>query len=154
MEETPLSHHKRLAYCTTRLQYRQGRELKAVKVYTVASESRHILIFGVPKVNLHSEIKNKLQQFGKLRSFSCVTSEMAGRIELEAFTDVYAAQFERLEHARRAKRQLDAKQFFGGILHISYAPERENSQELREKLLQRRKEITQRLQRNRSEQSH
>ncbi|XP_023176393.1 RNA-binding protein 48 [Drosophila hydei] len=151
---TTTSHHKRLAYCTTRPQYRQGRELKAVKVYTVASESRHMLIFGVPKVNLHSEIKNKLQQFGKLRSFTCVSNEMAERIELEAFTDVYAAQFERLEQARHAKRHLDAKQFFGGILHISYAPERENSEELREKLLQRRKEIAQRLQRNQLEQSH
>lgn len=32
MEPTPSEHHKRLEYCTTRLQYRQGRELKAVKV--------------------------------------------------------------------------------------------------------------------------
>lgn len=32
MESTPTEHHKRFEYCTTRLQYRQGRELKAVKV--------------------------------------------------------------------------------------------------------------------------
>ncbi|XP_030559987.1 RNA-binding protein 48 isoform X1 [Drosophila novamexicana] len=152
MEQTPTEHHKRLEYCTTRLQYRQGRELKAVKVYTVASESRHMLVFGVPKVNLHTEIKNKLQCFGKLRSCTCVTTEMAETMELEAFTDVFAVQFDRLEQARRAKRQLDAKQFFGGVLHISYAPERETSQELREKLVQRRKEIAYRIQRNLAEQ--
>lgn len=73
-------------------------------------------------------------------------------MELESFTDVFAVQFERLEHARRAKRQLDAKQFYGGILHISYAPERESPQELREKLLQRQKEIIYRKQRNLAEQ--
>lgn len=74
------------------------------------------------------------------------------KVELEAFTDVFAVQFDRLEQARRAKRQLDAKQFFGGVLHISYAPERETSQELREKLVQRRKEIAYRIQRNLAEQ--
>ncbi|KAH8372148.1 hypothetical protein KR093_010170 [Drosophila rubida] len=148
----PIEHHKRFEYCTTRLQYRQGREVKAVKVYTAASESRHMLIFGVPKINLHTNIKNKLQSFGKLLSCTCVTSEFAKSMELEAFTDVFAVHFERLEQARRAKRQLDAKQFYGGILHISYAPERETLQELREKFVQRRKEIVHRIQRNLAEQ--
>ncbi|XP_034478887.1 RNA-binding protein 48 [Drosophila innubila] len=152
MEPTPAEHHKRFAYCTTRLQYRQGRELKAVKVYTVASESRHLLVFGVPKVNLHTNIKNKMQCFGKLQSCTCVSNELAKKMELEAFTDVFAVQFERLEQARRAKRQLDAKQFFGGILHISYAPERETPQELREKFQQRQREIAQRIKRNLAEQ--
>jgi len=32
MEAQSSEHHKRLEYCTTRLKYRQGRELKAVKV--------------------------------------------------------------------------------------------------------------------------
>ncbi|ALC40729.1 CG34231 [Drosophila busckii] len=137
MESTPEEHHKRLEYCTTRPEYRQGRELKAVKVYTVASESRHLLIFGVPKVNLQSNIKSKLQAF----------------VELEAFTDVFAVQFERLEQARFAKRKLDASQFYGGILHISYAPERETHAELREKFLIRRNEIDFRLRCNRKEQT-
>lgn len=69
-------------------------------------------------------------------------------MELEAFTDVFAAKFERLEVARRAKRMLDARQFYGGILHISYAPERESLQELREKMLQRRQEVALRIRRN------
>lgn len=50
-------------------------------------------------------------------------------------------QFEKLERARRAKKLLDARNFYGGILHISYAPERESIEELRQKLLQRRREI-------------
>ncbi|XP_017040735.1 RNA-binding protein 48 [Drosophila ficusphila] len=148
MEASSSEHHKRLEYCTTRLPYRQGRELKAVKVYTVASESRHLLIFGVPKINLQTNLKTKLQGFGKLLSCICITSEMATKMELEAFTDVFAVKFERLEVARRAKKMLDARQFYGGILHISYAPERESLDELREKLLQRKQEVILRIQRN------
>ncbi|KAH8390336.1 hypothetical protein KR200_000225 [Drosophila serrata] len=149
MEGTSSEHHKRMEYCTTRLQYRQGRELKAVKVYTVASESRHLLIFGVPKINLQANLKSKLQGFGRLESCICITSEMALKMDLEAFTDVFAAKFERLEVARRAKQMLDARQFYGGILHISYAPERESLEELREKLLKRRQEVAFRIRRNR-----
>ncbi|KAH8345605.1 hypothetical protein KR084_012931 [Drosophila pseudotakahashii] len=154
MEAPSSEHHKRLEYCTTRLQYRQGRELKAVKVYTVASESRHMLIFGVPKINLQGELKAKLQGFGKLQSCFSITSEMASRMELEAFTDVFAVKFERLEVARRAKKMLDARQFYGGTLHISYAPERESLDELREKMLQRRQEVALRIQRNQKDQPH
>ncbi|XP_017019690.1 RNA-binding protein 48 [Drosophila kikkawai] len=149
MEETSSDHHKRMEYCTTRLQYRQGRELKAVKVYTVASESRHLLIFGVPKINLQANLKTKLQGFGRLESCICITSVMASKMELEAFTDVFAVKFERLDVARRAKRMLDARPFYGGILHISYAPERESQQELREKLLQRGQEVALRIRCNR-----
>ncbi|KAH8321316.1 hypothetical protein KR074_001406 [Drosophila pseudoananassae] len=148
MENTTVDHHKRLEYCTTRLQYRQGRELKAVKVYTVASESQHLLIFGVPKINLYSNLKAKLQSFGKLQSCVCITTEMAPKMELEAFTDVFAVKFERLDVARRAKKMLDARNFYGGVLHISYAPERESLQELREKLIQRRADVARRIRLN------
>ncbi|XP_033152127.1 RNA-binding protein 48 isoform X1 [Drosophila mauritiana] len=152
MEASSSEHHKRLEYCTTRLKYRQGRELKAVKVYTVASESRHLLIFGVPKINLQANLKTKLQGFGKVTSCISVTSEMASKMELEAFTDVFAVKFERLEVARRAKKMLDAHQFYGGILHISYAPERESLEELREKMEQRRHEVAFRIRRNQKDQ--
>ncbi|KAM7344699.1 RNA-binding protein 48 isoform 2-T2 [Cochliomyia hominivorax] len=58
-----IEHHKQYEYCTTRLKYRQGRELKAVKTYTVANESQNLLIFGVPKINLIQELKQKLSRF-------------------------------------------------------------------------------------------
>jgi len=74
-------------------------------------------------------------------------------VELEAFTDVFAVKFERLEVARRAKKMLDARQFFGGILHISYAPERESLDELREKIVHRRQEVAQRIRSNQKESS-
>lgn len=59
-------------------------------------------------------------------------------------------KFEKLDKARRAKKFLDAKNFYGGILHISYAPERETADDLRQKLEQRKREIEYRLNLNRS----
>lgn len=69
-------------------------------------------------------------------------------MELEAFTDVFAVKFERLDVARRVKKMLDARNFYGGVLHISYAPERESLEELRQKLVQRRADVERRIRLN------
>ena len=42
---------------------------------------------------------------------------------------------------RAAKRRLDDWSFYGGVLHVCYAPEYETVQETREKLQDRRKTI-------------
>ncbi|XP_029444731.1 RNA-binding protein 48 isoform X2 [Rhinatrema bivittatum] len=57
----------------------------------------------------------------------------------EQFTEVYLIKFQRLQSARVAKRKLDERSFFGGLLHVCYAPEFETVQETREKLQERRK---------------
>ncbi|KAL9912465.1 RNA-binding protein 48 [Glossina fuscipes fuscipes] len=142
--------HKRLQYCRTRLKYRQGRQLKAVKVYTVASESQYLLIFGVPKINLIQELKNKLRQFGSLENLKNITEKWVQTLsyELEPFTEVYCVKYKKVEEARRCKRYLDAREFYGGILHISYAPEYETLEELKSKLQQRAYEINCRIKSN------
>uniref|UniRef100_A0A034VF61 RNA-binding protein 48 n=1 Tax=Bactrocera dorsalis TaxID=27457 RepID=A0A034VF61_BACDO len=142
------THHIRQNYCRNRLEYRRGRRLRAVKVYTVANESKHLLVFGVPRINLKQEIKCKLKRCGDIEFIQCVTEEVAKKVELEAFTDVYHVKFTKVQTARFAKRYLDAQEFYGGILHISYAPEYETTNELREKLLQRKAEIKHRQQVN------
>jgi hypothetical protein len=42
---------------------------------------------------------------------------------------------------RYAKHNLDGRAFYGGILHVCYAPEMESVAETRAKLIQRRKDI-------------
>ena len=42
---------------------------------------------------------------------------------------------------RVAKKKLDNRSFFGGILHVCYAPEFETVDDTREKLQERRKVI-------------
>lgn len=146
-----MDHHRRHDYCHNRLQYRDSRLPTAVKVYTVANESRHLLVFGVPKINLHAEVKREFQRYGALAQTALVTDLMAAAgsaVAIEQFTDVYRVVFEKLEHARLAKRFSDAKSFYGGILHVSYAPECESLAEWRQKIEQRMREVQFRVQRN------
>ncbi|CAK1591596.1 unnamed protein product [Parnassius mnemosyne] len=135
-----LPHHKQEPLCTSRLPYRQGRKLTAVKVYTIALESNHLLIFGVPALNLRQETKALFMKFGKLLQFNISPQHPS-----EIFTETYHAQYERIQSARIAKRMLDTKNFYGGSLHVCYAPEMETVEETRQKLLQRQKDVLYRL---------
>ncbi|KAI5635936.1 hypothetical protein NE865_11355 [Phthorimaea operculella] len=133
-------HHEQQSLCTTRLPYRQGRKLTAIKVYTVNNESNHLLIFGVPSLKLRQEIKSLFAKFGKLLQFAATT-----KYPSESFTETYHAVFERITSARIAKKMLDTKNFYGGSLHICYAPELEEISETRRKILQRQKDVLNRL---------
>lgn len=66
-------------------------------------------------------------------------------VENEQFTECYHVHFERIQSARIAKRMIDAKSFYGGILHVCYAPECESLQETKAKLLQRKRDVLKRL---------
>lgn len=89
-------HHKRFEYCKTRPKYRSGRQQTAVKVkkdnlfllfkkinyifpqsYTIANESIHLLVFGVPKINLQNEVKKTFQRFGKTDFVTKITEEVS-----------------------------------------------------------------------------
>lgn len=48
---------------------------------------------------------------------------------------------------RIAKRFIDNKNFFGGILHVCYAPELETLEETKAKLVQRRKDVATQIKR-------
>lgn len=48
---------------------------------------------------------------------------------------------------RVAKRSIDNKNFFGGILHVCYAPELETLEETRAKLIQRGKDVAMQIRR-------
>ncbi|CAH2083556.1 unnamed protein product [Euphydryas editha] len=135
-----LPHHEQQSLCTTRLPYRQGRKLTAVKVYSITKESNHLLIFGVPSLNLRQETKALFMKFGKLLQFNISTQHAA-----EPFTETYHAQYEKPQQARVAKRMLDTKNFYGGSLHVCYAPEFETIEETRQKLIQRQRDVVYRL---------
>ncbi len=44
-------------------------------MYTVANESRYLLVFGVPKINLQNEVRREFQKFGTVDSVDNVTLE-------------------------------------------------------------------------------
>ncbi|XP_073979556.1 RNA-binding protein 48-like [Rhodnius prolixus] len=132
-----LPHHVPEEFCRSRAIYRQGKKLTAVKVYTVSKESSHLLIFNVPAINLSTELRLLCERFGKLALFE----KLAKGIELEEFTDVFHVNYLKEPSARYAKKFLDNRSFYGGFLHVCYAPEKETLEETRLKLITRRNEI-------------
>lgn len=139
-EEPNTSHHIQQNLCTNRPLYRQGKKLTAVKVYTVTSESQHLYIYGVPKINLRNELKSLCTKYGQLNTIHAVEG-----VETEAFTECYHVSYQRIQSARIAKKLLDNKSFYGGVLHVCYTPEHESIQELKYKLEQRNYDVLKRL---------
>ncbi|KAF5284866.1 hypothetical protein FQR65_LT13382 [Abscondita terminalis] len=133
-------HHVQLQLCETRPAYRQGRKLTAVKVYTVNSESQHLFVYGVPKINLRNELKSAFTKYGRIKSFHVVTD-----YKTELFTECYHVHYERIQSARVAKKLMDNKPFYGGVLHVCYTPEHEQLDETRQKLQQRSRDVLTRL---------
>ncbi|XP_069067746.1 RNA-binding protein 48 [Pleurodeles waltl] len=129
-------HHAQRAACHSRAKYREGRRPKAVRVYTINLESRYLLVQGVPAIGVMNELVEHFALFGTIEEYHALDEYPA-----EEFTEVYLFKFHRLHSARVAKRKLDERSFFGGVLHVCYAPEFETVQETREKLQDRRKYI-------------
>lgn len=136
-ESEQLLHHQKQEYCSTRPAYREGRRLKAVKVYTVNDESRYLIVQGVPAVGASEELLQLCALYGRIVEYRILDEYPTA----DQFTDVFWIKYEQIQSARIAKRKLDDRSFFGGVLHVCYAPECESVEETREKLVGRRKAI-------------
>ncbi|XP_064431345.1 RNA-binding protein 48 isoform X4 [Mirounga angustirostris] len=126
-------HHVQRAVCDTRAKYREGRRPRAVKVYTINLESRYLLIQGVPAVGAMKELVERFALYGAIEQYNPLDEYPA-----EDFTEVYLIKFMNLQSARTAKRKMDEQSFFGGLLHVCYAPEFETVEETRKKLQERK----------------
>ncbi|XP_059800932.1 RNA-binding protein 48 isoform X1 [Hypanus sabinus] len=131
-----LGHHLQREVCSTRPGYREGRRPRAVKVYTINLESRHLLIQGVPAVGVMKELIELFALYGTIEEYYALDEYPA-----EEFTEVYYIKYQKLQSARIAKRKQDEKSFFGGLLHVCYAPEFETIDDTRAKLNERRRYI-------------
>ncbi|XP_069770040.1 RNA-binding protein 48 [Narcine bancroftii] len=131
-----LKHHQQKDVCFTRPKYREGRRLRAVKVYTINLESRHLLIQGVPAVGVMKELIELFALYGTIEEYYVLDEYPA-----EEFTEVYHIKYQKLQSARIAKRKQDEKSFFGGLLHVCYAPEFETIEDTRAKLNERKRYI-------------
>ncbi|XP_023423132.1 RNA-binding protein 48 isoform X2 [Cavia porcellus] len=126
-------HHVQRAVCDTRAKYREGRRPRAVKVYTINLESRYLLVQGVPAVGAMKELVERFALYGTIEEYNALDEYPA-----EDFTEVYLIKFMNLQNARIAKRKMDEQSFFGGLLHVCYAPEFETVEETRKKLEERK----------------
>ncbi|KAJ8334177.1 hypothetical protein SKAU_G00398160 [Synaphobranchus kaupii] len=137
-------HHEQRTVCHTRPKYREGRRPKAVKVYTINLESRFLLVQGVPAIGLMAELVQLFALYGAIEEYRVLDEYPA-----EEFTEVYLIKFQKLQSARVAKRNLDERSFYGGLLHVCYAPENETVEDTRQKL-QERKRFVARIMRNKA----
>ncbi|XP_042236431.1 RNA-binding protein 48-like [Homarus americanus] len=131
-----LPHHKQMEFCLTRAKYRQGKKLTAVKVYTVNDESKYLIINGVPAIKLVTELERVCLKYGDIELLKLLPD-----YPCEDYSEVYLLKYHNIKSARFAKIQLDGKSFYGGVLHVCYAPELESVEDTREKLHDRRKTI-------------
>ena len=133
-------HHVRKKICKTRCLYRRGNRETAVKVYTIAQESKYLLINNVPQFGLYEELFTLCQRFGQV---DCL--KLADYAVCEKFTQVYLVKYKHFREARIAKKQLDDYNFVGSILHVCYAPELEDIEETKEKFNERRRFVQSKL---------
>ncbi|CAH6779191.1 Rbm48 [Phodopus roborovskii] len=126
-------HHVQTAVCDSRAPYREGRRPRAVKVYTINLESQYLLIQGVPAVGAMKELVERFALYGAIEQYNPLDEYPA-----EDFTEVYLIKFVKLQSARIAKKKMDEQSFFGGLLHVCYAPEFETVEETRKKLEERK----------------
>lgn len=127
-------HHIRQEVCSTRAPYRDGRKPTAVKVYTIHHESKYLIVQGVPTVGASNELLKLLETVGEVAEHKILDD-----YPCDQFTEVHLFKYKKIQSARFAKHRLDDWSFYGGVLHICYAPEFETVQETREKLWERRR---------------
>ncbi|CAJ1084003.1 RNA-binding protein 48 [Xyrichtys novacula] len=129
-------HHEQKKVCFSRPKYREGRKAKAVKVYTINLESRYLMVQGVPAIGVMTELIQLCALYGVVEEYRPLDEYPA-----EEFTEVYLVKFQRLTSARAAKRHMDEKSFYGGVLHVCYVPEYETVEDTRLKLQDRRRYV-------------
>ncbi|RWS28653.1 hypothetical protein B4U80_10489 [Leptotrombidium deliense] len=129
----PQKHHKRQELCLTRAQYRKGRRLTAVKVYTINDESRYLLLQKVPSIKLEDEITKLCRKYGPLE----FAKKAVDYPDLQRFTDAFVVKYKYLQNAVYAKKRLDDLNFMGENLHVCYLPELETVDETKSKLQER-----------------
>lgn len=118
---------------TNRPEYRDSREPRAVKVYTTAQESRFLVFDNVPSLGVIDQLIRTCRKFGRVMEHR-VLDEHPNATDL---TDVVWVAFDTLASGRRAKQKLDDTPFFAQLLRVSYAPEYETMEDIRQKLVDR-----------------
>ena len=95
------------SYDFYKIRYRQSRIGRAVKVYSVAQESRYLPLIGelittryliirnIPQLDLIDELLRLLGQFGEIKSNRKLVD-----IKAEPFTDTLWVQFKDIDDAR------------------------------------------------------
>ncbi|KAL4087109.1 hypothetical protein PRIC1_013009 [Phytophthora ramorum] len=118
-----------------------------VRVFTVANESRYVVVRNVPALGVIEDLLKRLSLYGKVCEYRLLDhpDDRQEALQFEGvadddneFTDTVWVQYETVNNARHAKVRGVQKPFFGNRLQISYAPQFESREDTADKLAQRR----------------
>ncbi|KAK1945330.1 RNA-binding protein 48 [Phytophthora citrophthora] len=130
---------------------------RSVRVFTIANESRFVVVRNVPALGVIEELLKRLSLYGKVCEYRLLDHaddrEAALQFEHSAndeseFTDTVWVEYETVNNARHAKNRGVQKPFYGNRLQICYAPQYESRQDTVDKLAQRRQLLLRRAQPN------
>ncbi|KAG7391486.1 hypothetical protein PHYPSEUDO_004556 [Phytophthora pseudosyringae] len=120
---------------------------RSVRVFTVANESRYVVVRNVPALGVIEDLLKRLSLYGEVCEYRLLDHaddwEAALQFEDTApddteFTDTVWVQYETVNNARHAKARGVLKPFYGNRLQISYAPQFEAREDTADKLALRR----------------
>ncbi|DAZ92920.1 TPA: hypothetical protein N0F65_011325 [Lagenidium giganteum] len=129
-----------------------------VRVFTVAHESRYVVVRNVPSLGVIEDLLKRLSLYGRIceyrvldhlddRHRALVNEDDADEDNAtQQFTDVVWVQYEDVINARHAKIRAVQKPFFGSMLRICYAPQYETIEDTALKLKARRELLERRAQ--------
>lgn len=129
-------HHQQDEVCYKRPSYRESRWERAVKTYTINQESKYVMVVGVPAVGATKELLQQFALYGEIEEYRYLDE-----YPVEEFTEAYWIKYRRIQSARFGKRKMNKRSFFGGLLHVFYAPEYESVMDTREKLAERKRMV-------------
>ncbi|KAL3661365.1 hypothetical protein V7S43_013567 [Phytophthora oleae] len=130
---------------------------RSVRVFTVANESRYVVVRNVPALGVIEELLKRLSLYGKVCEYRLLDHEDDREAALQfehtahddsEFTDTVWVEYETVNNARHAKNRGVQKPFYGNRLQISYAPQFESRKDTADKLTQRRQLLLRRAQPN------
>ncbi|KAI8084060.1 uncharacterized protein B0P05DRAFT_570462 [Gilbertella persicaria] len=114
---------------TTQPEYRDPKKPKAVYVYTIAQESRYLIIENVPNLGVIDQLVQLCNSFGQVEEHRMLDNHTSST----DYADVIWIKYHEIRSARLAKRKLDNTPFFTSLLCVNYAPEYETWQDIRDK---------------------
>ncbi|ORX44138.1 hypothetical protein BCR36DRAFT_406495 [Piromyces finnis] len=126
---------------TTRKKYRTGNNPTSVKVYTIAQESRYLIVSNVPVLGITKELIELFALYGPIEEYRFLDEHDNSN----SYFDTYWIKFKNISQARFAKRKLNKYVFYGSTLKVEYSPESENEEDIKIKMQDRIQSVLKRL---------
>lgn len=101
---------------------------------------RYLVVNNVPAYGNIDILVSMFSEIGEIEEYRLLDEE-----NTDPHTDIYWFKYKEISFARIAKRKYHKTSFLGNIIYVRYAPEYENVEDLRLKINDRLKSVTQRL---------